>query len=775
MAADSGQPVSSGRAIVSAPSAVPMLRDPYAPVGGEAIDDSGANLRRIVLEASRVLFKRRWLIISITMLAVTLGAVRTLMMTPLYTASIRLQIDRTAIKIVEAGQVAPVEGQDFDFLKTQFELLLSRNIAERAASGLRLGRDADFFKPREFSLSGALSNLFVNREAASRVGGADAALEKAAADVVLGNRSIRPVMGSRLVDILYTDPNPQRAQRIVTAIAESYIASNLDKRFEANAYAKTFLEDQLKQLKIRLEESEKVMLDFAQKEQIVATTEKASIAENNLAAANGALGNLISERIKNEQLWKQVDQANAINLPQLLTNSVIDGLRGRRNALATEYQEKLETFKPDYPAMVQLKNKLVEIDRQLASEVRTIKASYKAAFEAAITQENEMRARVDELKKDVLDLQQRSIQYNILKREVDSNRSLYESLLQRFKQVDIAGGAGSNNVFIVDRAEVPAAPSSPQLTRSVLIALVLGFIGAFSGAFVLEHLDSRIRTIEDLERISNLPTLGIIPSVSGGVPLEAQMADARSSLSESYRSLATALQFSTDHGLPRSLFLTSAGPGEGKSTTAIAIATHFAKLGLKVLLLDGDLRKPSTHTKLGIANEVGLSNVLTGVCEASAAMRATSVPNLYVMTSGPIPPNPAELLGGPRLVSLLGSLEDSLNFVVIDGPPVMGIADAPILSNAGAATMFVCGAGAARIGSVTEALKRLRQARARIVGCVLTKFDAKSAGYGYGYGDGSYRGYGGYGYGVPHEQVTADGQPQSIGHESAGWTDNQRR
>lgn len=774
MTSDSGHPVARGSAVVrAAPAAMPALRDPYAPVGGEMPDDGNRSLQRIVLEVWRIIYKRRWLIASIVGLAVIIGSVRTLMMTPLYTASVRLQIDRTTMKIVESGQVAPLEGQDFDFLKTQFELLLSRNIAERAASSLRLGQDKDFFKPRSFSITGAVTDLFADREAASRTGGANAALDKSAADMVLGNRSIKPVVGSRLVDLYYTDPNPERAQRIAMALADAYIASNLDKRFEANSYAKTFLEDQLKQLKIRLEESEKVMLDFAQKEQIVATTEKASIAESNLAAANAALGTLISERIKNEQLWKQVDTASAINLPQLLTNSVIDGLRGRRNALATEYQEKLETFKPDYPAMVQLRNKIGEIDRQLTAEVRTIKSSYKAAFEAASTQEAEMRARVDELKKDVLDLQQRSIQYNILKREVDSNRSLYESLLQRFKQVDIAGGAGANNVFIVDRAEVPGAPSSPQLTRSILISLVLGFMGAFTGAFVLEHLDSRIRSVDDLERATNLPTLGIIPAGAAGVSFDKLMSDPRSSISESYRSLATALQFSTESGLPRSLFLTSAGPGEGKSTTAIALANHFAKLGLRVLLIDADLRKPSTHAKMGIGNEVGLSNVLTGAADLSQAMLATTVPNLFVMTSGPIPPNPAELLGGSRLVSLLAAVEDSMNFVIVDGPPVMGIADAAILANASAATLFVSGAGEARTGAVAEALRRVRQARARLIGAVLTKFDAKSAGYGYGYG--SYRGYGDYGYGANGGQVAAASPPAGIAHESGEWNDNPRR
>ena len=256
-------------------------------------------------------------------------------------------------------------------------------IAERVASALKLGDDPDFFRPRDFSLIRALKGLFTGSAPPKVSESGRANLERAAAGIILGNRAIRPVSGSRLVDISYTDPEPSRAQQIATAYADAVIAANLDKRFQANAYAKTFLEDQIKQLKLRLEESEKVLLDFAQREQIVAVTEKSNIAESNLSAAYATLGSLASERIKNEQLWKQLETANAINLPQLLSNNVIDGLRARRNALVTEYQEKLETFQPSYPSMVQIDNKIKEIDRQIAAEVKTIKASFKAAFESS--------------------------------------------------------------------------------------------------------------------------------------------------------------------------------------------------------------------------------------------------------------------------------------------------------------------------------------------------------------------------------------------------------
>ena len=253
------------------------------------------------------------------------------------------------------------------------------------------------------------------------------------------------------------------------------MASTLDKRFQANSYAKTFLEDQIKQLQIRLEDSEKALLQFAERERMIEVTEKSSITENNLAAANTALGQLISERIKNEQLWKQVDKANPIGLPQILSNKVIDTLRGQRKELETEYQEKLENFKPSYPAMVQIVNKMKEVDRQIAAEINTIRNSLKAAYESSLSEENEMKARIEALREEVLKLQKKGIQYNVLKREVETNRGLYNSLLQRYKEVDIAGGVGTSNVFIVERGVVPTTPSEPNIPRYLIIAFAMGF------------------------------------------------------------------------------------------------------------------------------------------------------------------------------------------------------------------------------------------------------------------------------------------------------------
>jgi polysaccharide biosynthesis transport protein len=694
------QPSKGGdQALVPVTANAPALREPYGQLGypiglGEAPPEP--TTLHLLLECWRILLKRKWLVIGIAAAFLVIGTVRTLMQTPLYTATVRLQIDPSGAKVVESGNVTP-EDSSTEFMRTQYELLRSHTMAERVASALKLGKDQDFFKPRTFSLTRAVGGLF----ASSATKADEKELQDAAAGVILANQSVQPVVGSRLVDVSYSDPVPSRAQRIANAYADAFEASNQDKRFQANASAKTFLEDKIAQLKLRLEDSERALVDFAKKEEIVAVQEKQSITESNLEGA------------------------------YQVGSRTIESLRNQRNALEAEYKEKQATFKPAYPAMVQIKRKIDEISKQIDAETE------------------DMNSKVSTLKRDLLDLQKRSIEYNILKREVDTNRELYTNLLQRYKEVDVASGVGANNVFVVDRATLPGSPSSPNLRRALMIALALGLAAGFGLAYLLERLDDKVRTIEQLETLTNLSTLGVIPYVQD---VKAQVADPRSALSEAYRSLCTALQFSTEHGLPKSLTITSSGPGEGKSLTSLSIARHFASLGRKVLLVDGDLRNPSQHVWLETDNSIGFSNYLTGSCAPPDVMQKIDA-NLAFIASGPLPPNAADLLNAPRLHSLLAIGAEVFDLIVIDGPPVLGLADAQLLSSAAAATIFVVGANSARAGHIRGALNRLQLSRGSLIGAVLTSYDAKAAGYGYGY-DYGYA----YTYGHNREQAEEKGQ-----------------
>jgi len=707
------------RQLIPVAEAIPALRDPYGRLasygGGIAEESEGPGLN--LLEYWHILYKRKWLILSVAAAFAVLGGVRTLMETPLYSSTVRLEIDRPA-QIVQGGNISQDAGSSYEFMQTQYQLLESRGLADRVASMLKLGDDAPSGKAED-----------------------KAALEKSAANVIVGHRSVQPVPNSRLVDIRYADPDPLRAQRIANAYGDAFVALNIDKRFQANENAKVFLEDKIQQLKLRLEESERTMLDFARQQQIVATdiAEKSSIAETTLAETTTELSTLISERTKNEGLWRQAESSDAVSLPQLLSDPSIAGLRDKRSELEIEYQENLKTFKPSYPLMVQISGKIDEIERQLSAQARTIKDSLKGAYEATLARETELKSRVAGLKSELLDLQKRSIQFNILKREVDTNRELYSSLLQRYKEVDIAGGVGSDSVFVVDRAS-PGAPSSTSLLQVLLKALALGLGIGCAAAYGLEKLDDKIHSAEQLAEITGLTPLGIIPKVAN---VAEEFANPRSPLGEAYRSLCTALQFTTENGVPKSLVITSAGPAEGKSFTSWAIARHFALLGRRVLLVDADLRNPSLHVKLVRENTVGLSNYLTGVCAPPDVMQKTDVPNLAFIASGPLPPNAADLLASARLVSLLSIGSEIFDLIIIDGPPVLGLADALLLSSAASGTLFVVGAGLTRKSFIRGGIRRLQLSRGSVIGAVLTGYDAKGMGYGYGAGYGY-----GYGYGA---------------------------
>jgi capsular exopolysaccharide synthesis family protein len=735
---------------------VPALHRGYGYAGypTEPTEVSDAFGLKVLLDGWRIFKRYKWLIIGVAAAVFAIGAVKTLMQTPLYTATVRLQIDNNVPRVVERGSLVADEDL-WTFMQSQLKLIESRTMAERVASALDLGKDKKFLKPRNFSPIRTIKAFFATDPLVDD-SARQANSEKAASGIILSNRSVRLDTEARIVDISFVDPDPRRAQKVANAYADAYIATNIDKRFQANASAKIFLEDKIQQLKLKLTEAERKMLDFAEEQKIVQVNQESSIAETNLASAHKELGELISERTKNEQLWRQAESTEAVNLPQLLSSTVIEELRAKKKDLELTYQQKLQTFKPSYPGMVEIKNQMQEVDRQIQLEVQTIKDSLQGGYQASLAREEELKARIDELTKAVLDLQKRSIQYNILKREADTTRELHTSLLQRYKEVDVASGVGTNNVFVVDRAQAPSSPSSPNLMRALTVSLMLGAVAGFGLAFGLDKLDDKIQTVEEIELASGLTALGVIPLVKD---IEAALTDPRSSISESYRSLCTSLQFATEGGMPRSLAITSSGPGEGKSVTSISIARHFASLGQKVLLVDADLRKASLHEKLGTDNSRGFSNYLTGACSPPEVLQKTNISNLAFMASGPLPPNAADLLAGTRLHSLLSIGAEVFDLIILDGPPVLGLADAQLLSNAAEGTIFVAAAGLARTGHVRGALRRLQLSRGLLIGAVLTKYSAKveSAGYGYGYG----YGYGDTEYGRQiSAELEADPQPK---------------
>ncbi|MFZ7095377.1 GumC family protein [Luteimonas dalianensis] len=691
----------------------------------------------------RILVKRRWLVLGVLGGVVALSLLVTLMMPPVYRSTATLQIDRESVQAMQVEGFNNAEGAAPDFLTTQYELLRSRALAERVANELQIDAGTAERLGSNTWWQRATAALRAGDEDEPTGDGTGASDELAtlqsATGIVRSGLSVEPVRNSRLVRIHYDSTLPAFSARVVNAVADGFISSAIERKFDASSYATRYLEEQLALMKGRLEESERSLVEFATRENIVSAGESGQTLEvQNLGALNASLAAAQNERIAAQAAWSQVSGGGSLPAGAI-ANSILNTLNQQRAQLNAQYQQQLQTYKPEYPAMVALQGQIDEVERQIEQERGAVRAAIRAEYDAAQARENMLVEQLAALRAGALDVDNRSIDYNILRREVDTNRQLYDGLLQRYKEIGVAGGVSSNNISIVDRGMVPTGRFKPSLPLNLAIGLMLGLMLGVLIAFVLEFLDDTIKSPEDIEQHLRLAVLGVIPHLRKQSVQEA-LADPRSAFSESYRSVRTALQFSTDGGVPRTLLVTSASASEGKSTTALTLARNFAQLGKSVLLVEADLRNPSLHRVLGMRAEAGLSSLLAGAASIQTVVNGTDDERLDVVLAGPLPPNPAELLSGSRMLSMLSVAAQKYDQVIIDGPPVLGIADAPILSNLVGGTLLVVHAGDTRIKTAQAAIKRLAAARARILGGLLTHYDAKVAGYGYDYE--SYYAYG---------------------------------
>lgn len=722
----------SARALIERPELLPSTHVAHE-TRAHMEDEDTINLR----EYWAVIAKRKWTVITFFLITVVSVITATFLMTKIYRASLTLQIERQETKVVEYQGVMPNEMQSDtkDFYQTQYELLKSRTMAQRVIDQLNLADHPLFKRKREEGFFNEFLERIGVRESAL-MGSEEAITEARLIAKFLKQLTVEPVRNSRLVKIHFDSPDPQLAARITNTMSGVFINLNLERRMDASSYAKTFLQDRLQQIKVKLEDSEKALNAFAREEGIVRADEKlVSPDAQALTEFTTALARAQQERIKAETLHRQTESATTGGLSSILENRVIQEYKARKAKLETDYQEGLKIYKPAYPKMLQIESQIAEMEAKIAEEITSVRAAVKANYEVAQSQEDLLSAKLKESKKMVLGLQDRSIHYNVLKRDVDTNRELYEGLLQRLKEVGVAGGIGVNNISIVDKAEAPSRPFKPQLGMNAMIAVFLGLFGGIGLAFLFEHLDDTLKRPDDLERRLGLAVLGVIPRVrqaSAGQDIAmTENADPRSGFAEAYRSVRTALQFSTQEGAPKVLMITSASVEEGKSTTAISLAMQFAQAGKTVLLIDADLRKASLHKKLKLDNALGLTNYLAGDAKPVQITNSCHVPKLFVISSGPLPPNPAELISSAKMVSLLSLAAEKFDQVIIDGPPVLGLADAPLLGSIADATVMVVEAGTTSWQLARTAVKRLRGTRTRMIGGILTKMSAHGRAYGY--------------------------------------------
>jgi polysaccharide biosynthesis transport protein len=726
----------------------PAPADDAASHNGPVQDDMATP---VLLRLWQILSRWKWVILGIVASALVVGTIITLLMTPQYSATARIEISREQKNITKVEGIESADAsRDMEFYETQYALLSARSLAERVTRVLRLADNSAFFeangvRPEDTTIFATASNKPLSSTARQN-------RERLAVQLLLKHISIAPITRSRLVDISYTSASADLSAQIVNTWTQQFIESSMDRRFASTADARKFLEGRLSDLGMRLEESERELVNFASSKDIVPlgtvrsadgkTEVERTLVSSNLDALNTALAEATAARFTAESRAQQRN-AGGTNV-EALGNLAISGLRQKRAEVASEYAKMLVQFEPGYPAANALAQQLRTLDASIAREESRVMSSRSAEYSEALRRETQLKAKVDELKQS-LDRQHRdSIQYNIYQREADTNRQLYDSLLQRYKEIGVAGVA-ANNISVVDIARIPNRPSGPSFVINLALALLGGFALSAAAVLGLEQMDEGLRNPADVARLLQLPLLGSVPNQVGTTPIEA-MADTKSEISESYLSIRSNLAFSTDHGVPRTLMVTSSRPAEGKSTSAFSIATILGRTGKRVLLVDADMRSPSVHGFVGGQNAKGLSNYLAGDNDWEALVQQTTLKGLGIIAAGPTPPSAAELLSSERMRQLIAHLKEHFDHVIVDAPPILGLADAPLLTRAVEGCIFVIEAGGVAVRGLRSALERLHLVHASVFGVILTKLDANHAGYGYGYGYG-YR-YGGDGAAV---------------------------
>jgi capsular exopolysaccharide synthesis family protein len=676
----------------------------------------------------RIAHHWRWLIASAVATGLAAAIIVTLLTPAQYRAWVTLEANPPTFEVTDDSkdqQRAP-GGDTLDFVNTQVGLLKSRSVAERAAQQLNLANNPDVV-PQELDASARL---------------------KTATAIVSKNLNVTPPVVGNLIKFSYDSNSPQLAANVANAIADGFIDSAIQRRYQSSAYARNFLERQIAKTRGDLENSERALVAYAQKQGIINTSatgaegggDTNSLQGESLVKLNQALADATARRVAAEGAYRQSRSAG----PTATAATSTIEIQRRVAELQAEYQQKRTFMKPDHPEMLSLRSQIAELNRQIAKEQAQISSGHindlLAEYRAAVSAENALRARVAKLKSDVLNLRGRSIQYTILQREVDTNRALYDGLLQRYKEIGVAGGIGLAPVSVVDRADPPSVPFKPNLFFNMLVGLGVGLLVGLAGAVGLEFFNDTIKSREDVRKKLMLACLGAVPKEPGRASFVDDLKTPTSIISEAYSAIAAALRFSTEAGTPKVLLLTSTRSGEGKSSSALALAQNFARRGQSVLLIDADLRKPAFKTA---SDKVGLSKLLTTDERLEDHVVETQHAGLWLLPAGPLPPSPADLLSTGRIRKIFAEASERYDLVLIDGPPTLGLADAPMLAAAAGNVLFVVESGKTRTRGAIEALNRLEATDTHILGAMLTKATEGGATYGYGrYGYGHAYGYG---------------------------------
>ena len=736
-----------------------------------------------------------WLIAATFLAAVLMAGLSTYSQPPIYSAETSLLIERQAPQVLGLQGAMPDyhEWDEYDYYRTQYEILKSHSLAARVVRELDLANDPAFTRSdvQPGLIAGAWAKLktvwtgkpvqaqvplprFLQETQANDQNVDEVSINQGLIGAYASMMQIQPVRRTRLVRIAFHTPDPELSSRLANAHANAYIRQGVQIRTQASGDAEKFLEEKLVELKERLEKSEAALGVYRRDKQIVSLDAAENMVVQRLSDLNKRLTEAEGERIALEAQVHLIRKRAYDSLPPVLESALIQTLKDQVAKLDAEYARLSSQFKTGYPRLVEVEAQFKGLQRRLNGEIARVVQGLESSYLAAERQESELRRTMEQQKVSTLELKDASVQYAILEREADTNRQLYDNVLQRMKEMGVVAELRTSNVFTIDKARTPFGPSGPQRRRSIMLAAIVGLLGGVGFAFFFEYLDNTFKTPEELERALHLPNLGLVPDFqqsSDQLPdyspiplshsptehgnsspeakketsapwmasLHTEVTAVRpdlvlshhpfSALTEAYRSLRTALLLSRAGDAPRTILFTSGSQAEGKTTTVGNMSILFAQMGVKVLLIDADLRLPDCHKLFGLENGPGLTECLTTRQNRHKLIHPTAVKNLFLMRSGALPPNPTELIGSQRMNDVLTKLRKHFDYILIDAPPVIPVSDALLLATMVDGVVLVVGGRDTPKRVVKQAYARLGGVATKILGTVLNGVNVRSEYY----------------------------------------------
>ena len=710
--------------------------------GSNVLGDTEVHL----LDYVKVLYRRRWTAITAFLIVVLSVTVYTFTATPMYEARVLILIEKEATNVISFKEAFEQNQIADDYYQTQYKILQSRALARRTIEALKLW-DHPWFNPKD---DGSLTVRKMIVAPVVLVSGwfqparpveppvvDETKAESRTIDRFLNDLTVSPIRNSRLVDVTFESPDAVLSANVANTLARSYIEQNLEFKFLSSKEASDWLGTQLAEQRKQVEASEQALQRYREQTDAVAIEDKQNIVVQKLTDLNAAVTRAKTERIQKEAAYTQIralqnDRAALDTFPAILSNTFIQQQKSALADLQRQQAQLSDKLGPNHPDMVKIGLGIQTAEARIQGEIAKVVQAMGNDYQQTLSQERSLTTALDRQKQDALALNRKGIKYGVLARDAASNRQIFESLMQRTKETGISGELKTSNIRVVDAAETPRRPTTPNTTNNLLLALFGGATLAIGLAFFFEYLDSRIKSPDEIKQHLGLPFLGMVPAlfdkgienplINNGVPAD---------FSESFRAIRTNVLFSSADEGSRSIVVTSTGPSEGKTIVSTNLAVALAQSGQRVLLIDADMRKPRVHSVFGSPQEPGLSNLLVGNAKASEAVHTTTVPGLWIMPAGLHPPNPAELLGSKQFEEFMASLSQRFDWVLLDTPPVMAATDSSVLAHLTTGVLFVVGAEMTSRHAGQRALEQLEHARAKFIGGVLNRVDLQHNSYYY--------------------------------------------